>query len=757
MRNIAKHIRRWVSRQVGWYDHHDLTPFHQIQPSRHATRGYCATGSDPHFRIRHYLAAGWYMVEVQLSFRDAMATARFYLDTGQGESEAQSFPLLVRNGRLAKRLIWLPAAGRLRFDPTTIPGEFAIEQFRIVRMPAGLARGRMLKKLKALHPKYQTTSAEASQAHNASTAALRQDYAALFERTGTGSVSYAEWIEKIEPRYIPSRAEQKTQLESWDWKPKFSILLPVYNTPEPYLCECIDSVLAQTYPHWELCIADDASTQPHVRATLSEYADADPRIRVNFRDRNGHIAAASNTALALASGEFVALLDHDDCLAEHALFAMTQALRLHPAAQLAYSDEDKLDETGQRCDPYFKPDWSPDLLYSQNYFSHLGIYRRELVLFTGGFRAGFEGSQDYDLVLRCAAHLSHPGEVLHVPQVLYHWRMAEGSTACGHDQKDYASVAARTALQQHFDAWHPGTQASIIAPGIYRHRWPVPEPAPLVSLIMPTRDGYEHLKTCIDSIVRLTTYPNYEILLVDNQTTCPHTLAYMRALQAGNEGGGHVRLLHYDHPFNYSAINNYAASRSHGSILGLINNDAEVISPEWLTEMVSHSLRPDVGCVGAKLYFPDGTIQHAGVVLGIGGVAGHSHKYAAGSASGYFSRLHVTHNVSAVTGAALVVRKEIFDAVGGLDAENLRVAFNDVDLCIKVMQRGYRNVWTPHAELYHHESKTRGADESPEKRSRFASERDLMLTRWGELLKHDPYYNPHLTLAKEDYSLETGH
>lgn len=750
---------RWWHRLRYEYGLKDLRAAHQVETAASGdAHAFQSTGNDPHFRFRRPLNPGWYMAEVALTVPAGRADARFYLDTGHGESETLAFGLPVRNGKTAKRVLYIPVTARLRFDPLASEGPFEVNHFRVVRMRQSAALQRVLSKLANLHPRYRPGNAIAS-APLPDRATLLADYNALFESSGADHVSYAEWVSMVETPQIPSLAEQIHEARSWPWHPRISILLPTFNTPAALLRECLDSVLAQTYPHWELCVADDASTHRDVREILADYAGRDQRIQIALRGRNGHIAEASNTALALASGDYIALLDHDDTLAPHALFAVAQAVHHRPSAQIVYSDEDKLDQNGLRCDPFFKPDWSPDLLYSQNYVSHLGVYHRQLVQAVGGFRPGFEGSQDYDLLLRCAARVSQPQDIVHVPQVLYHWRKAEGSTALGHDQKDYASQAALRALQAHFDAHHPGATATLEAPGIYRHRWPLPETPPLVSLIVPTRDGYEHLKTCIDSILHKTTYPHYEILVVDNQSTCPLTLSYLDNLRNGTQGQGRVRVLSHDQAFNYSAINNEAAAQARGSVLGLVNNDVEVISPEWLTEMISHAIRPDVGCVGAKLYYPDGTLQHAGVVLGIGGVAGHSHKYFPGSASGYFSRLRTVHNVSAVTGAVLLVRKATFEAVGMLDAQGLSVAFNDVDLCIKVRNAGYRNVWTPYAELYHHESKSRGADESPEKQARFANERELMLARWGHALQHDPFYNPHLTLVEEDYgfTLNTRH
>lgn len=731
------------------YGAHDLYPVHQIESQSHllGPHAYHAHGDDPHFRFRMKIKPGWYMAEVRLTHPNGRVNARFYLDTGEGESEQGACGLPLVSGKLCKRLIHVTASAQLRFDPCDHPGPFVIGHFRLVRMPKFRALERLHKKLTHYHPRYQTSPIATTIEQ------CWQDYNQLFESRTGHAVSYAQWIDAVETPRLPTVAAQQDVISGWKWTPKFSVLLPVFNTPETLLRECLDSVLEQTYPNWELCIADDASTLPHVRRILSDYARRDTRVRLTLRQRNGHISQASNSALHTASGEFVALLDHDDTLAPHALFAIASALQSRPSAEILYSDEDKLDELGQRCDPYFKPGWSPDLLHSQNYISHLGVYRRELVLAAGGFTVGLEGSQDYDLLLRCVEKVEDTADIVHIPQVLYHWRKTEGSTALSHGEKSYANLSAQRALQDHMNRRYPGVQVEIRAPGLYRAQWPLPTDLPLVSLIIPTRDGYEILKTCIDSILSKTSYPNYEVLLVDNQSSCEMTLAYMDSLVHGPEGQGRVRLLRHDQPFNYSAINNYAASQANGSLLGLINNDIEVISPDWLTEMVRHAVRPDIGCVGAKLLYPDDTIQHAGIVLGIGGVAGHSHKYMPASSDGYFSRLRITHNVSAVTGACLLLRKEVFDAVGGLDAEQLTVAFNDVDLCLKVREKGYRNLLTPDALLYHHESVSRGADISPEKRARFESEVKTMKERWGTQLATDPYYNPNLSLVREDYSL----
>jgi glycosyltransferase involved in cell wall biosynthesis len=528
--------------------------------------------------------------------------------------------------------------------------------------------------------------------------------------------------------------------------------MPTYNTDAQYLRECIDSVLIQSYPYWQLCIADDCSPKPHVMAILREYAAKDQRIKVCRREENGHISLASNSAIALASGDFIALLDHDDLLAKDALFFMAEAINQYPDGQVFYSDEDKIDLQGRRSDPHFKSDWNPDLFFAQNYVSHLGVYRTSLIKKIGGFRAGVEGSQDQDLLLRCLPHVRHD-QIHHIPRVLYHWRMLEGSTALASGEKSYTTLAGIKALTDYFAEQGPGgirVDAGVV-PNTYRLYWPIPAQAPKVSLLIPTRDRCSLVEVAVRSILEKTSYPNYEIVILDNGSVEDETLQFFAEITQQDR---RVKVLAYDYPFNYSAINNFGVSSTDGELVGLINNDIEVISPDWLTEMVSHAIRPDIGCVGAKLYYGNNLIQHAGVILGIGGVANHSHKMFPRHAFGYFARLVCPQNLSAVTAAVLLVKREIYQQVGGLNETALKVAFNDVDFCLKVREAGYRNLWTPYAELYHHESVSRGAEDTPEKQARFKVEVDYMMTVWQTQLAQDPYYNPNLTRTKDDFSIE---
>ncbi|WP_254217513.1 glycosyltransferase family 2 protein [Burkholderia multivorans] len=554
--------------------------------------------------------------------------------------------------------------------------------------------------------------------------------------------AYARWIAQYDTIDDAKRATLRTAVARFARRPLISIVVPTYNSDIALLHEMIESVRAQIYPHWELCIADDASTIEAVRTTLADYASRDARIKVVLRDRNGHIAEASNSALACASGEYVALLDHDDILPEHALYMVVKAINEHSGARLFYSDEDKLTPDGRRIAPYFKSDWNPELFLTQNLFSHLGVYETALVREVGGFRKGFEGSQDHDLALRCIEKAGH-NAVHHIPHILYHWRVVPGSTAASGAEKPYALTAGIRAVEEHLQ--RIGVEATVSQAasdiGLIRVRYAMPAPAPLVSIVIPTRDGVELLRQCVESIFTRSTYPNFEIIIVDNGSVKPETLAYFDSLNTHPN----VRVLRDDRPFNFSALNNAAVSQSHGEYICLLNNDIEVITPEWLEEMVSLAARPGNGAIGACLWYPNDTLQHGGVMLGLGGVAGHIHARLPRGAFGYFGRAVSTQNLSVVTAACLLIRRSIYDEVHGLD-EELAVAFNDVDFCIRVRNAGYRNVWTPHAELYHHESATRGSDLAPEKARRFAREIRFMEQRWGAALFNDPAYNPNLTL-----------
>lgn len=555
---------------------------------------------------------------------------------------------------------------------------------------------------------------------------------------------YARWIARNEPQARDLAAQRRAAFAR---APLFSIVVPVYNPPAEFLKALLQSVREQTYARWELCLAD-ASTAGRVRDLLERAAAADGRIRVCRLPSNGGIVGNSNAALSMATGDYVVFADHDDELAPFALHELASAINRQPAADFLYSDEDKLDFRGRRVEPMFKPDWSPDLLRARNYICHLVCVKRELVNEVGGFRAGFDGAQDHDFVLRCTERAAC---IVHVPAVLYHWRMHAQSTAAFKESKSYAYDAGKRAVAEHMQRL--GIEASVSdgpVLGTYQVSHHLRE-QPLVSVIVPNRDHPEMLARCVRSVLE-SGYANIELLIVENGSRQAETFAYYREL----EQRPNVRILRWERSFNYAAVNNFAARQARGELLLFLNNDVEAIGPDWLEAMVKHALLPGVGAVGAKLYYPDDTVQHAGIVVGMGGVAGHSHLHYPRHAPGHDQRLLVVQNVSAVTGACLLCPRRVFEAVGGFD-EGFVLAFNDVDLCLAILSAGHRIVWTPEAELYHFESKTRGYEDTPEKQLRFRRESDLFHLKWGRFLAAgDPYYSRHFRLDRADFALRAA-
>ncbi len=552
-------------------------------------------------------------------------------------------------------------------------------------------------------------------------------------------VEYGQWLKKnsLTPKDIK---KMKKEIGHFQYKPTISIIMPIYNVDKPWLEKAIDSVLNQIYPNWELCIADDCSTKGHVKEVLESYKNKDLRIKVKYLLHNQGIALASNEAISLAIGEFIGLLDNDDELAPNALFEVVKLLQTHPNADMIYSDEDKITQEGKRCNPFFKPGWSPDLFLSQMYTCHFGVYRKRHIDEIGGFRKGFDGSQDYDLILRLTEKTN---EIFHIPKILYHWRAIPGSTAEEYSAKasDNASLKALT------DALRRRSIKGSVEKGTYNSLFRVKRKIltnPRVSIIIPTKDQVELLKDCVESILNKTDYQNYEIVIVDNNSTHKNTIEYFAKLIENRR----IKLLPYVKPFNFSAINNYAVSKVDSEVVIFLNNDMEVKSSEWLSAMVEHIQRKEVGAVGAKLLFPDDTIQHAGVILGIGGVAGHAFKSLQSNINqSYFGHADAIRNYSAVTGACLMIRKNVFEEIGGFDEINLPIAFNDIDLCLRLRERGYLIVYTPYAVLYHYESASRGYGVGPD------PEADYMIRRWNNILYNDPYYNINLTLQRENFNI----
>jgi O-antigen biosynthesis protein len=537
---------------------------------------------------------------------------------------------------------------------------------------------------------------------------------------------YPRWVKEhsLTPRRLAQAAQQAT---AFGYRPLVSILTPTFNTDPEILRKCIQTVQTQIYPNWELCICDDCSSSEATREVIAECARADNRIKTRLLAENRGIADATNEALSMATGEFVGLLDHDDELSVDALYENVRLLQESPQADVIYSDEDKLDVDGKRCEPFFKPDWSPELLLSGMYTSHFSVYRRELVGALGGFRRGFEGSQDYDLMLRVTENSQ---KIFHIPKILYHWRKLHGSTASEARARPHTTGAGLRALRDHVRRIGLGAEVfTTDLPNCYRVS-PFVRGNPLVSIIIPHKDQPAMLDRCLQSIKQRTTYRNYELVIVDNASSTPQAREFIRSLP--------YRVISFDEPFNFSRVNNLAARECSGSHLLFLNDDTEVISPCWLTAMLGFAQLPEIGAVGAKLYYPDDSIQHAGVVVGMRGIAGHWLSRAPRGSRGYFNSLFRTRNFSAVTAACALLRREVFESVGGFD-EQLPSSYNDVDLCLRIRQAGYRIVWVPEAELYHCESASRSRKLEP-------SEVYYMKKKWNGLLLNDPYYNPNLVL-----------
>lgn len=537
------------------------------------------------------------------------------------------------------------------------------------------------------------------------------------------------------------QARADAQIASWANPPCISILMPVYNVEEKWLNAAVDSVRNQFYPNWELCIVDDGSTRKETLEALERLsADNDSRIKVSLKEKNEGIAATSNAALELATGDYVGLLDNDDELTRDALLETARRI-VKDDPDVLYSDEDKLDENGFLVEPHFKPDYNEEYLQSINYVCHFCVARTELLREVGGFRTGFDGAQDYDLILRLTEATD---KIAHIPMVLYHWRRIAGSTSATAAAKPHTSEAGLKALSESLARRKIDARALRGPfPNTYRVKRKI-KGAPLVSIIIPFRDKPALLDTCVTSILAKTSYANYEVLCIDNGSNTPETFRLIDELQQRDK---RVRVIRHDVPFNYSTINNFAATQARGDHFLFLNNDTEVVSVEWLEAMLEHSQRPEVGIVGAKLLYADDTIQHAGVVVGMGGVAGHGHLFLPKDSPGYFGRPQLTQRLSAVTFACAMVRRDAFEKVGGLNEVDLKIAFNDVDFCMRAREAGYQVIYTPYAVLYHYESKSRGYEDTPEKQARFGKEVRYMQERHADALRAgDPFYNPNLTL-----------
>ncbi|MDD3252685.1 MAG: glycosyltransferase family 2 protein [Lachnospiraceae bacterium] len=559
---------------------------------------------------------------------------------------------------------------------------------------------------------------------------------------------YGEWYKLTQPTEEALATQRETVLS---YQPLLSIVIPAYKTPEKYLREMLDSILAQTYKNWEVCVANGspAGEGKIVDKVLQQYRAADARFKYRELGENLGISGNTNAAIELASGDFIVLADHDDTLPEHALFEVAAAVNDHPGCDVLYSDEDKLDmDGGALFDPHFKPDFNPDLLTSVNYICHLFVVKRELLEQVGGFCNAFDGAQDYDFILRCTEAAK---QIHHIPKVLYHWRCHQNSTASNPESKLYAFEAGARAIMAHYERCGiPAVKVEKgVDYGIYHTTFQI-QKDPLVSVVIPNKDHTQDLDLCMRSLIDRATYRNLEFVIIENNSTEPETFAYYEAIQ---KEFPQVRVVRWEREFNYSAINNFGAGFAKGDYLLFLNNDTELIAPNLIEEMLGFCQRADVGAVGARLLYQDDTIQHAGVVVGFGGIAGHTFIGLHEAENSYFHRAMCAQDYSAVTAACMMTKAEAFRQVGGF-TEELAIAFNDIDYCMKMRQAGLLVVYAPYAVMHHYESKSRGLEDTPEKVARFNREIAIFARRWPDILQNgDPYYNPNLTLRKSNFAL----
>lgn len=728
-----------------------------------ARKCWWAGSDDAHFTAkRTWWPPGWYMIELVAERSVTSVAASFRFET---RTRTFNIDLPLRAGKPSKRLVYLPfGVRRFEFRPMNTEGGFCLQHFRLVWVTPRFAKNRLLQRLINIHFNYRDLDQAAARIRVAKRAVQRGE---SWRRTA---------IREYESTYVSlcSRRNYRLWTREFERLPEtrplpyftlaYRVVMPLEADTSPAAVDAtLNSLRAQAIERWTLVIiwpqyvagqgtegsqgeGVEEAAMWKLHAALAKLAEAEPRLLLSAQGAvQEDLEDTSNkwTNDEVASS-WLMLMAPGDCLAGHALLEHAWALEANPRAQLFYADDDSLDTEGVRHSPRFKPAWNPDLLLSSPYLGRaiwVHASAQHELLPSGEWPRAAE--LDTWLARLALSALALPAMYcMHLGGILYH----RATPQALHVKGGYASlVRERLAGERSVAEVSAG-----LLPDSARVRWALPEPIPLVSLLVPTRDGVDILRPCVDAILERTDYRHFELLILDNQSSCPETLAFMAEVE---QRDSRVKVLRWNHPFNYSAVNNFGARHARGEIVGLINNDVEPLDGAWLTEMVSQARRPEIGCVGAKLYYPNGTVQHGGVVLGIGGVAGHAHRFFQGDEAGYGGRLKLVQNLSAVTAACLLLRREVFEQVGGLNEVDLAVAYNDVDLCLKVQAAGYRNLWTPYAELYHHESISRGADDTPAKRARGLKEARYMRSHWAEILDHDPAYNPNLTLAYEDFSL----
>jgi len=675
-------------------------------------------------------------------------------DRGAGWEKDREFDVYYSNGKPVTLVIRLdsPLSG-VRFSPVSKKCRFTIESFGFTGIKVRQAENRMMEELLVSGRLFAESRLAFEKRHwgkgvegpEAARAALYREYASIF--SAGSPVPYGTWIRAVEGAVEGSTVCSDAGKE----EPFLSVVLPIPDDPPDSLRMTLQSVLDQDCTCFELLVVASSSAEPGARRLLSECVDSCSGIKVISGEEDAGVVSLVNQGIGQASGRFVMVLDQGVLLSGRSLAWIADEASRKPEAQIIYFDEDSIDEYGTRSEPHFKPDWNPDLFLSCNYVSRAVVFKKALLQEAGGLRHLEDGGEFHDLLLRCLPHLD-PGQIIHVPEVLCHHIVSGGASASdlpGGRVLDYGvSLPSVKEFLESTGAGGAVVEEGVL-PGTCRIRYPVPDPAPLVTLLIMTRDKLELLKACVYSILERTDYPQYEIVIIDNRSREESTLAWFRKVQEEQE---RVRVIPYDHPFNFSAMANFGVGDARGHLIGFLNNDIEVINPEWLTEMAGQALRPEIGCVGAKLYFPDDTIQHAGVILGIGGSAGHGFYGYPRHDPGYFGRLMAVQNYSAVTAAVMLIRRTVYEEAGGMDEINLPEAYNDVDFCLRVASAGYRNLWTPHAELYHHESRSRGYARLPGQKEMIKKAASFLKNKWGAMLAADPAYNINLTREKPDFS-----
>lgn len=679
-----------------------------------------SSNSSPCFLLeKQPIVTGWYMVEINVTSDKEYLDASLVFEHYKTKKQRTSHPLLLISRKKIKRIVYIAASVKnILFYPAEQKVALSITSMRFVRLTQRLALKLMQKKLKTFQPDIH---------RSCSSLQLWRHYSLFFKRQQKSEADFSRWIEKREQQLL----KQALHIHK---KIKFTVIVDISkNTLLEQNREVLHSLLDQIYDNWEAIIIVNTQSQLEQIKPINKHHSNN--VKYIIRDSTPiHLSDIIDKPHS-----YYLLIPSDCILSKYALSVYARAIAQENPPSLIYSDDDLIDDDSIRSNPRFKPDWNPDLLLSQNYIGECLVIHSHLLDETLSTKIDSHFAWIFSILVRQALRKI---KVKHIPLILNHVRISKDLS------KSRKSKLQSIALKEYLLPIHAKVSSGKVE-GVFRITWPIPTPAPLVSIIIPTKDKADILKTAVDSILALTTYPNYEILIVDNQSKEKASIAYLNEAQRSHK----VRVLEYNKPFNYSSINNYAATKANGTIIALLNNDIEIITGDWLTELVSHAVRPDIGCVGSMLYYPDDRIQHAGVIVGLGGCAGHSHKFYKRGDYGYTNRLLCTQNYSAVTGACLVLEKAIFEKVQGLNEKDLAVAFNDVDLCLKVKELGYRNLWTPWAELYHHESISRGKDDSPIKRERLTKEVNYMRDTWNTARVVDPYYSKYLTKIREDFSV----